>query len=485
MIGVDPPWTTAQVLQAVWANDVARIEEYYAYIQTSFESGTIDDVTQALAFDAFESPLNSVGRFCEHWRELFPQSYGAHVAAATWHSAKSGDARGSGTVDTITFDGELGMAHHETLLREVAVKGLPLTAKPTLSYRLLGQSLIRWCDDSDMEPEHRDWYERGLAIHPANVGLRLMKLWSATPEWGGSVEEMDAVLTDPRTLALDAASLSYIKAAYHRNRAHTLAYFEGEFEQAWAHVDHSEREVPGLIWNDFARGNVLIAKNDRANAARYFAGIAPRCYQRHVSPLDYWFDYRPDDAPDHYPLALARAELGSLGALKSLVKMFTYGSYSVPKDGQQLEYWSERAFAEGWNDGLHDLSLAIRNGTHGFRTDEPRANELARRGAQAGGMYANLGMWANEDSLKLVHGEAVEYLLKALRSGHPLAPYSLAHFELAKGRVVLTDDGFDLTDGKLTETHIEQAIYFYERAVELDDERAPDVLEKFRKKHSA
>ncbi|GGR27524.1 hypothetical protein [Deinococcus ruber] len=198
-------------------------------LQHRFEQGDLREDALLNAFKAFSLGGIGFGPHLEALTQEHPGSYVAQVALATWLTARGYAERGGHTSDRVSDRGRRGMLHYLTGAREVAEAATALTANPLAALMILGDTQLAF--GNPITPENLaqghlpEWYERGIALNPESLTLRLRLLSLLRTEWGGSDEMAMAYLRSQEPLLSNSAR-SRLWARYHAQVAHYARAFE-------------------------------------------------------------------------------------------------------------------------------------------------------------------------------------------------------------------------------------------------------------------
>ena len=204
-------------------------------LQRRFEQGDLREDALLNAFKAFSLGGTGFGPPLETLVQEHPGSYVAQVALATWLTARGYAERGGQTSDRVSDRGRRGMLHYLTGAREVAEAATVLCANPLVALMILADTQLAFGNPITPEllalGQLPDWYERGIALNPESLALRLRVLSLLRTEWGGSDEMATTYLRSQEPLLSNSAR-SRLWARYHAQVAHYARFFERNPDRA-------------------------------------------------------------------------------------------------------------------------------------------------------------------------------------------------------------------------------------------------------------
>ena len=382
----------------------ADLTRYLERLQADFEADPSRELLPMDAGDAFASAEPELLAPLDAWAAAAPGSFAPYLArAAHWESTAY--ARRGGKFVQDTAEADLS-AMHEALERGLADAGRALALRPKLVAARRLQILL---DRATSRPgATREAIDAALVACPTCFQVRVTYLYSLTPRWGGSYQQMDAfarAAADPaqprlgllagyadedradvlrRDKRLDEARAAIERAtalgerweflvqrakidAARGDRDHAVAdldralalrprHPEVLFERAWLAMDQKRWEAAG---QDLLAGLRIVPTNDTGRAMHHtvVTGLVQAAWQAH-------------QAGEH-AVALRRIDLAAeLGPGDPYVQRWRTGIVS----GSQTPSPADPA---------DPLEQAVRDHPDDFRAHQQLDLALARKGERA------------------------------------------------------------------------------------------------------
>lgn len=227
------------ILALVDKGDVQALERTLSAYQQRYE----DDPAQAnalyTAFRSFRSAGADAEPVLRQWREQKPQSYSASLALGIFYLWHGIQARGTAYIAETPRENLRTMADLLAKARPELERSVGLTGKPYLSHLSL-ITLSRYVGDRELGRSH---YLAGIALQPQSVRLRLARMTTLEPIWGGSYAEMEALARESASQLSDPAAIAKIAARVPAARANELRT-EGRLHDAVRSYDEALRLDP-------------------------------------------------------------------------------------------------------------------------------------------------------------------------------------------------------------------------------------------------
>jgi TPR repeat protein len=196
-----PPAPSRVKLRALLdAGEFAQLDAELSAYQTAYRNGLINDEAAAKAFNALQRSDPDLRPLYDKWVEQIPQSYVARVARGYYLMMLGYSARGSGYSSETT---QAQFGDMRVLFRAAQTDletSLKLDAKPTLTYRTMmamGRAL-------GARERIVEYYKAAIALDPRVYTARASYLIALRPEWGGSLEQMEAAHASWKSALTDA-----------------------------------------------------------------------------------------------------------------------------------------------------------------------------------------------------------------------------------------------------------------------------------------
>jgi tetratricopeptide (TPR) repeat protein len=190
-----------------FAGDFAALDRvlsaaHEAYVQGRSNS---DDLAR-YSYLIRERGLAGIAR-CEQWMRAMPRSYAAHWLCgelwqrAAWAARTQEAARKVSAVQFALMDSRL---RRSNALLQQAIK---LHAKPVQALTTLADNLFLLSDHAQSTAT----LERVWAMMPAHAAAHQTAARYATPQWGGSIDEVKAVLQRAKRAGVDPDEIAFIE----------------------------------------------------------------------------------------------------------------------------------------------------------------------------------------------------------------------------------------------------------------------------------
>ncbi|GGJ44903.1 hypothetical protein GCM10008938_33950 [Deinococcus roseus] len=134
------------------------------------------------------------------------------------------------------------MHHFLQLARQAAEASLNLTARPLLSYVLLGHVQHvhgnRLSVQDIQKQQFPEWYQQGIEVHPRSLLLRVTLLNTLRQEWGGSRDHMFHFI-EAQQDKLQREDLYLLWGEFHANLSHHLFHFQNNVPEALKAIEEA------------------------------------------------------------------------------------------------------------------------------------------------------------------------------------------------------------------------------------------------------
>ena len=165
-------------------------------IQAQYEAGELSERELGDSFDWISSwALRDVEKFDKllaAWVEHNPQSYGAHVVRGTFYANRGFKARGTAYAADTSAAQFATMRKWLRRARKDFETSIPLSHKPLLSH--IGLQTVALMDSG--REERKALLDQAMTYAPRSYSVRANYMWSLTPRWGGSYEQMEQFARD-------------------------------------------------------------------------------------------------------------------------------------------------------------------------------------------------------------------------------------------------------------------------------------------------
>ena len=374
-----PPRPEAGQLQALLAaGDFAQLDRELAAYQEAYRAGVINDDAAAQAFRVLVTADADLRAAYEKWVSAMPRSYVARVARGYYLARLGYQARGTAYAAKTTATQFDEMRALFKLAIADLEASMALDPKPVLGYG----TLISIAQAAGNREQAARYLERAVAIDRRVYTARASYLASLRPNWGGSIEQMQAALDSWKT-SLEPAQFDRLALMVHdakwqaalapaaqmvnaKQYKEAIAMYDGALKQqpvarAYAMRGHSYAQLGdhAKAIADFDRALELdpdgsCCSGTRSSRAR--SHLVSGEVQKGISDL------------------VAAAEAEDTWASRELAMIYAYGKYGFKRDFVVARRWCEMSAKQGdgmamyclggiYHGGLgvpKDLRLAVR-----------------------------------------------------------------------------------------------------------------------------
>ena len=182
------PVDRVQLLDLLRKGDFEALEARLTRLQQDSEAGNGQDQWIGVAFHAFGIVDSEIQARLEEWVNKKPGSYVARVARAAQYRELGWKARGNDYASETSEDQFAGMRRHFAKAREDLYAALKINSELSIAY----VDLIDIASTEGRDEERFRALEAGLSVAPRSYHIRWRFLNRLEPEWGGSMEMVEA-----------------------------------------------------------------------------------------------------------------------------------------------------------------------------------------------------------------------------------------------------------------------------------------------------
>jgi TPR repeat protein len=413
---------TSLILKALTANDVDEAERLLGGLQNGYENGELSHAQLWKRFGLFDFVIPGTLPTLDAWVARYPQSYVARLVRGRQYAALGWDARGGNYASETPSENFREMARLHTLAADDLLASLALARRPFLSVETL-------MDVARLAGAHETvekLFEDGVQAMPRTFALYRARMYSAQPRWGGSLQEMRALLARAESDGLAAPEIAWLRAwimleendaEIRSNPRAAVAFAQKAAEiddraARWVHRSRVERQH-GFLDDALASATRAIALDRDA-----YEGWAERglVHEKRGEITDARSDYERG------------ARLGSYDAQERVILARAYGQLGLQRDYAVAREWCELAAAMSNPAGDFCIGGLYFDGLGGLPRDQAEAFKWFRRAAEKGHATAQ-----HDVGWMLVQGkgvarnpdEGIEWLRKAARQNHGYAKAKL------------------------------------------------------------
>ena len=172
-----------------------KLEAHYTDLQKRYDNErSINDWQLLVQYQPFYNTDPAMEPLLTEWIAQFPKSYPARLARGIYYRKVGETKRGSAWASKTPQTNFEQLNKFLDLATDDLLASRPLTEKPVVSI----VHLMNITRHRDGDLGNRYWLEEANRIDPLNYGARRRYIFTLTPRWGGSYEEMYAYLEECR-----------------------------------------------------------------------------------------------------------------------------------------------------------------------------------------------------------------------------------------------------------------------------------------------
>lgn len=411
----------------ILAGDFASAESRLGRLQQAFAKDYREEGPLGDALFACHQPGDELRDALDKWVAQSPKSYIARLCRGMHWTATGFERRGGKVIAQTTPAQIAGMKNAFNTAHLDYRRALELDRKPTFAYwGLITIGRVLGANRRALEA----LLQQAIAVEPLTSSVRLAYLGALRPEWGGSIEEMEAFLRETRSkypkvqkLQLMEASVASAKALVAR-RSGDVAGAVRESDKA-VQLAKGEKTLRDRAWAHFMAKNYDQAISD-ANEAMKHEDCHPCALS--IRGMAYVRSGRQKEGLEDLHKA---AQEDSAAAQNELGMAYAFGRYGLAKDYAAAEKLCRKS-AEQLNPmGAYCLGGLYLSGL-GVPKDAAQAARWYELSAKLGlaEAQADLGiMYARGTGVAQDKSAAVKWLTLAAAQGNARAQGELRQFQ--------------------------------------------------------
>jgi tetratricopeptide (TPR) repeat protein len=195
--------------------------------QTSFEQDSEEESNVYEAFDVFSSSDPLYEAILNNWVQQYGNTYPPYVARAKYYSQCAWAARGYQWARETTEEQLQEMRRYFSLALEDIKSALTLNSKLDVCYSMMITAGMTVSDDRLM----KNALAEALKYHPYGFHVRDMYLFTLTPRWGGSYQEMEEFCEEAEKYSSYNPELKKLRSRIFSDKARVFC-LEDNYEEA-------------------------------------------------------------------------------------------------------------------------------------------------------------------------------------------------------------------------------------------------------------
>ena len=329
------------------SKDYARLERQLRPHLDAYAKGTIPETELASKFTVFYRSYALESRFDE-WVSAYPKSYGARLARGMYLISDAWRKRGSNYSRETTDKQFQGFVAQLKKAASDLQASIGLYSRPVESYRYLKQISM------GLGRTGRGFLDEALKLDGEAFNPRFAYLYSITPKWGGSVQQMESFIEESRRSPMSDRNKTRLEVEhyvflgqqawsdkeYMSASEHYLKAYQLLNDVRWLYWSARSAEDGGFRETAFSRFNDLIEAHPK-----YEWGYTRRGFL-------YENDLKDDEKA--FKDYLTAADLGNSWAQNRLGWWYMTGKY-VPLDYDKAELYLNRAAAQKNQTAIENL----------------------------------------------------------------------------------------------------------------------------------
>ncbi|HJS38919.1 MAG TPA: M48 family metalloprotease, partial [Burkholderiales bacterium] len=378
---VDP--VHRQIVALLEQRNFDGLDQLFGGLQRAFDADASASLPLQRAYAAFDHVPREAGGTLDDWIKARPASYAARTARGCFFYYQGIAARGKDFIAKTPEANLQSMRYFLERARSDLERSLDLTAKPYVS-RLTMMSIARVAgtrDEGDVQ------YAEAVKLAPQSVELRLARITSLEPRWGGREDQMEAFIAQARAELRDRRAADRVAARLPAYRAEA-AQRGNEFAESLALFDEAialDASPILLCERAYVLGKLNRAEDAFADVKRAFETPEPPAYC--LTQAVY--------------AASRTSDVAAAMAVLTIV---------IEADPRSAHAYNQRGFR---HQKAGSMELAFRDYQAAANLGDPYGQLMAGKM-----QWAGVGTPANRE-------EALEWLKKAAAQGHPDAKLSL------------------------------------------------------------
>ncbi len=332
------------------ARNYAQLEKIFQPYLDSYagKKTTADDLS--LHFSVF-SGMTDVESELDGWVETYPKSYAARLARGIYFVEEAWHKRGNLMGNRTSGEQFAGFRKYLGKSRDELTASLALYARPVESYRYL----IRVAKGQDSD-EASKLLDQALKLDPAALEPRLEYLDAVTPRWGGSEEQMAALLKEGIQSPMSDHNKTLLKGKYYYAMAQQ-ARLEKNYRAGSDYFYQGYKatgEANALL---FSAEIAIDAEDPKLALARLDELL--KAFPESAYGYDYRakvYEYKFNDAEHAIPDYIKAADLGSSWS-QNHIGWFYMKGIKVPVDYKKARHYLEMAAKQGNKTAKENLAI--------------------------------------------------------------------------------------------------------------------------------
>lgn len=420
----------------------AELDAEMSAYQTAYREGRMGDEQASKAFIALKTNNPELRAAYDKWVADHPSSYAARLARGYYLMSLGYVARGG------AYARETPRARLDDMRKLFGdamadlEASLNLDPRPTLSFG----TMIAITQGAVELPRAAGYLERAVAMDTNVYTARIAYLHSLRPEWGGSLEQMQAFIAQSER-ALAPEQLMRMKRVLQDSRA------RAELERVQPLVEQKQFEAALQLYD--AALTKAPSAHGFVTRGRLLAGMNQ--HEKALADFDRALELDPEDnCCAHANRAYSHMMIGATGkavpdlifaaedrddhwAARQLAVMYGFGRYGMTPDPALAKRWCERAAKQGdpWSmycmGGLYDAGMGVpRDSAMAARWFE-RAAERGVADAQADIAY----MYWTGEGVAWNGLTALQWWMRAATQGNERARQKLISVAIGPALIIL------------------------------------------------
>ena len=185
----------------------ADLDQHLNGLATAYESGQQDDDTVERWFRIFRKESPALEPLHLEWIKRYPNSFAAHMAAAEYYGSVAHAKRGSEYAKDTSETQFKAMADSYEKALSFLDRAENLAKKPILVIASRINIMRSIGDRADVVK----LYEKGERFDPRNIRVKAAFISSSSPKWGGSIGDLEKILSSTRASKLPTGTKTFIE----------------------------------------------------------------------------------------------------------------------------------------------------------------------------------------------------------------------------------------------------------------------------------
>lgn len=203
------PENLKKVIPALASGDYEFVENYYQGLFDAYNENPSNENDLDLAFDLINKTNQELENELNKYISVYPDSYVAYLMRGTYLIRKGWNNRGGKYINETTQSQIDGMSHYFNLALSDLDKAITLKDNDVYANCYKMDILMNY---RGRDSEVRSSFNAAISSNPLSFKARSYYMTTLEPKWGGSIEEMQALVNEAKKYSKDNTNLNGLEA---------------------------------------------------------------------------------------------------------------------------------------------------------------------------------------------------------------------------------------------------------------------------------